>query len=61
MEDRDRVGGLVGHKVAVRLINVEARGAEMLATLYEVRDDGIVLSEKGELGQGPTMFSHGTR
>ena len=33
----------------------------MLATLYEVRDDGIVLSEKGELGQGPTMFSHGTR
>ena len=56
MEDRDRVGGLVGHKVAVRLINVEARGAEMLATLYEVCDDGIVLSEKGELGQGPTMF-----
>ena len=28
----------------------------MLATLYEVRDDGVVLSEKGELGQGPTMF-----
>ncbi len=56
MEDQDRVAGFVGHKVAVRLTSVEARGAEIVATLEEVRDDGIVLSEIGELGPGPTMF-----
>jgi hypothetical protein len=52
----DRVAGLVGHKVAVRLTNVEAGSLEILAVLAEVRDDGIVLSEIGELGPGPTMF-----
>ena len=56
MEDRDRVVGLVGHKVAVGLTNVEAASVEIIATLDEVRDDGIVLSEKGELGPGPTPF-----
>ena len=56
MEDRDRVAGLVGHKVAVRLTNVEARGVEIVATLDGVSDDGLVLSEIGELGPGPTMF-----
>ncbi len=56
MEDRERVFGLVGHKVAVNLNNVEARGVEIIATLDEVRDDGVVLSEIGELGPGPTMF-----
>jgi hypothetical protein len=56
VEDRERVLGLVGHKVAVNLNNVEARGVEIIATLDEVRDGGIVLSEIGELGPGPTMF-----
>ena len=56
MEDRDRVFPLVGHKVAVNLDNVEARGVEIIGTLAEVRDEGIVLSEVGELGSGPTMF-----
>ena len=56
MDDRDRVFGLVGHKVAVNLNNVEASGAEIIGTLDETRDDGIVLSEIGELGPGPTMF-----
>ena len=56
MDDRDRAVGLVGHKVAVNLNNVEARGVEIIGTLDEVRDDGIVLSEIGELGPGPTLF-----
>jgi hypothetical protein len=56
VDDRDRVVGLVGRKVAVRLTNVEARGVEIIATLDEVRDHGVVLSEIGELGPGPTMF-----
>jgi hypothetical protein len=56
VEDRDRVAGLVGHKVAVRLTNVEAESLEIIATLDEVRDAGIVLSEIGELGPGPTMI-----
>lgn len=56
MDDRERVAGLVGGKVAVRLNSVEARGVEIVATLEEARDDGIVLSEVGELGPGPTMF-----
>lgn len=54
--NREDVSGLVGRKVAVRLTNVEARGVEMVATLAEVREDGILLSELGELGPGPTMF-----
>ncbi len=56
VHDRDRVVGLVGHEVAVNLNNVEARGVEIIGTLVEVRDDGIVLSEMGELGPGPTLF-----
>jgi hypothetical protein len=55
VEDRDRVAGLVGHKVEVRLTNVEAGSVEIIATLDEVRGDGIVLSEIGELGPGPTL------
>lgn len=54
--DREEAIRLVGEKVAVRLNTVEARGVEIVATLEEVRDDGIVLSEVGELGPGPTMF-----
>jgi hypothetical protein len=54
--NRGDVSGLVGRKVAIRLTNVEARGVELVATLEEVREDGIVLSEVGELGPGPTMF-----
>jgi hypothetical protein len=54
--DRDEIFGLVGRKVAVRLNSVEARGVEMVATLDEVRDDGVTLSEIGELGPGPTLF-----
>lgn len=46
----------MGGKVAVRLNSVKARGAEIVATLEETSDDGIVLSEVGELGPGPTMF-----
>jgi hypothetical protein len=56
VEDRDRVKGLVGNKVAVKLTNVEAQSVEIIATLDEVRDDGLVLSEIGELGPGPTLF-----
>jgi hypothetical protein len=52
VDDRDRVFGLVGHKVAVALNN----GVGIVAMLDEVRDDGVVLSEIGELGPGPTMF-----
>ncbi len=52
MDDHDRAFGLVGHKVAVALNN----GAGIVVTLDEVRDDGVVLSEIGELGPGPTMF-----
>jgi hypothetical protein len=56
VEDRERVFGLVGHKVAVNLNYIEARGVEIIGTLDEARDDGVVLSEIGELGPGPTMF-----
>jgi hypothetical protein len=52
VDDRNRVSRLVGRKVTVVLSN----GAGMVATLDEVRDDGIVLSEIGELLPGPTMF-----
>jgi hypothetical protein len=54
--DRERIVQLVGGKVAVRLSSAEALGVELLATLDEVRDDGVVISEIGELGPGPTMF-----
>ena len=54
--NREQISGLVGHKVAIRLNSVEARGVEIVATLEEVRDDGVVLSEVGELGPGPTIF-----
>jgi len=54
--DREEASQLVGRKVAVRLNSVEARGVEIIATLDEVRDDGLALSEVGELGTGPTMF-----
>lgn len=54
--ERQEISGLVGCKVAVRLNTVEARGLEMVATLEEARDDGLILSEIGELGQGPTLF-----
>jgi hypothetical protein len=52
VDDRERVSRLVGHKVAVVL----GSGAGMVATLDEVRRDGVVLSEISELGPGPTMF-----
>ena len=52
LDDQNRVSRLVGHKVAVVLGN----GAGMVATLEEVRDDGIVLSEIDELGPGPKLF-----
>lgn len=54
--DRREMEQLVGRRVAVRLNSAEARGVEMIATLDEAREDGIVLSEVGELGEGPTMF-----
>ena len=61
MEDRDRVAGLVGHKVAVMLSNVEAGSVEIIATLDWVRGDGIVLPEIGDLAvdsyDGPWIFS----
>jgi hypothetical protein len=56
VEDRERVAALVGRKVAVNLHNVEASGVELIATLDEVREDGIWLSEIGELGPGPMLF-----
>ena len=53
---REELARPVGRKVAVRLKNVEATGVELVATLGEVREDGLLLSEVGELGPGPTMF-----
>ncbi len=52
MDDRERVFRLVGRRVAVALGN----GVGIVATLDEVRHDGVVLSEISELGSGPTMF-----
>ena len=52
LDDRNRVSRLVGHKVAV----VPGNGAGMVATLEDVRDEGIVLSEIDELGPGPTLI-----
>jgi hypothetical protein len=54
--DRERVARLVGQKVTVGLDNGEQRSVGIAAALEEVRDDGIVLSDIGELGPGPTMF-----
>jgi hypothetical protein len=54
--DREGISGLVGHKVVARLTSVEARGVEIVATLEEVRDGGVMLSEVGELGPGTTIF-----
>ena len=57
MVDRMRVTRLLGHKVAVGLSSEEAVGSVgIVATLEEVRDDGIVLSEISEFGPGPKMF-----
>ena len=48
---------LVGRRVAVGLSSEEAVGSvEIVATLEEVRDDGIVLSEISEFGPGPKIF-----
>ena len=45
--DKERVMRLVGRRVAVGLSSEEAVGSvEIVATLEEVRDDGIVLSER---------------
>ena len=52
MDDRDRISRLVGRRVVVALSN----GAGMVATLAEVRHDGLVISEISELVPGPTMF-----
>lgn len=52
MDDRERVSQLVGRRVAVALGN----SVGLVATLDEVRRDGVVLSEISELGSGPTMF-----
>lgn len=46
----------IGDQIIVRLTSSEACGAEILATLKEKSDDGITLSDIGELGPGPTMF-----
>jgi hypothetical protein len=45
-----------GAKVAAGLKIAEGQSAEIIATLDEVRDDGIVLSEISDLGSGPTLF-----
>ena len=42
--------------MAARLTSVEARGVEIVATLEEVRDGGVMLPEVGELGPGTTIF-----
>ena len=54
--DREEIVQLVGKKVAVRLNSAEALGVELRATLEETREDGILLSDIGELGPGPTIF-----
>lgn len=54
--DLEALHELVGRKVAVRLKNVEAGGVEIVATLDDVRGDGIVLRDVGDLGPGTTMF-----
>ena len=54
--DREELSGLVGREVVVGLNHPEAGGVEVLATLHEVRRDGIVLSEIVDLVPGPTLF-----
>jgi hypothetical protein len=58
VEDRDRVAGLVGRRVEAAIVGEEegSGAAGLVATLEEVRDDGIVLSGISELGPGPTLF-----
>lgn len=48
---------LVGQEVSVGVPgSEEVLGAEILGTLEEIRDDGVVLSHIGELESGITMF-----
>jgi hypothetical protein len=55
--DKERVTRLVGLKVVVGLRSEEAAGSvEIVATLEEVRDDGIMLSEISDFGPGPKIF-----
>ncbi len=54
--DRDAIYGLVGRKVIVGFNAAEGGGVEVSATLDEVRDDGIVLSQISDLVPGPTLF-----
>ncbi len=54
--DGEELRSLLDQKVAVRLKDVEAGGVEIIAILDDVRTDGVVLGEVGELGPGPTMF-----
>jgi hypothetical protein len=58
VDDRQRVLGLVGRRVevGVRGENGGEGAAHLVATLDEVRDDGVELSEISELGPGPTLF-----
>ena len=54
--NREELSGLVGHEIVVGLNHPEGGGVEILATLDEVRGDGVVLSEIGDLVPGPTLF-----
>jgi hypothetical protein len=54
--DREGVHRLVGEKVIVGINRPEAGGVEIVATLKEVRDDGVILSEVVDIGPGPTIF-----
>lgn len=57
VRDRERVAGLVGRRVEAAIAGEEGEGAaKLVATLEEVRDDGVVLSEVSELGPGPILF-----
>lgn len=53
---RQEIFGLLGHKVVVGLNSADAGGVEIFATLDEVRDDGIVLSQISDLVPGPTLL-----
>lgn len=56
MLDKEQVpDGWIGSQVDVRLTSSEAQGAEILATLQDKDDDGITLSELGELGPEPAL------
>jgi hypothetical protein len=58
VNDRERVLGLAGRRVEVgiRGENEGEGAAHLVATLEEVRDDGVVLSQISELGPGPILF-----